>query len=138
MKASKPVILILTTHTGGGHLNLAQSLKDILGATYEVVIVDPQSALVDRWYATVSRHSLKFLEWQFTSTDNEIASLALHRVLTLLSFQRLHRLIERVQPELIITTHALLSYATARVNERRRERIPLVFQLTDLGRLHMT
>src|SRR5436309_1278474 len=138
MKASKPTILILTTHTGGGHLNLAQSLKDILGATCEVAIVDPQPALVDRWYASVSRHSLKFLERQFTFTDNETASSGLHRVLTLLSFRRLHRVIERVQPALIITTHALLSYATARVNERRRERVPLVFQLTDLGRLHMT
>ena len=138
MKASKPTILILTTHTGGGHLNLAQSLKDILGTTCEVAIVDPQPVLVDRWYASVSRHSLKFLERQFTFTNNETASSGLHRVLTLLSFRRLHCVIERVQPALIITTHALLSYATARVNERRRERVPLVFQLTDLGRLHMT
>jgi UDP-N-acetylglucosamine:LPS N-acetylglucosamine transferase len=138
MKASKPTILILTTHTGGGHLNLAQSLKDILGTAYEVAIVDPQPALVDRWYTSVSRHSLRFLERQFTFTDNGTASSGLHRVLTLLSFRRLHRVIEHVQPALIITTHALLSYATARVNERRRERVPLVFQLTDLGRLHMT
>src|SRR5437588_5109277 len=138
MKASKPTILILTTHTGGGHLNLAQSLNDILGTSYEVAIVDPQPALVDRWYASVSRHSLKFLERQFTFTDNETTSSGLHRVLTLLSFRRLHRVIEHVQPALIITTHALLSYATARVNERRRKRVPLVFQLTDLGRLHMT
>src|SRR5260370_21498190 len=138
MKASKPTILILTTHTGGGHLNLAQSLKDILGTSYEVAIVDPQPALVDRWSASVSRHSLKFLERQFTFTDNETTSSGLHRILTLLSFRRLHHVIEYVQPALIITTHALLSYATARVNERRRKRVPLVFQLTDLRRLHMT
>jgi UDP-N-acetylglucosamine:LPS N-acetylglucosamine transferase len=138
MKASKPTILILTTHTGGGHLNLAQSLQDILGTAYEVAIVDPQPALVDRWYTSVSRHSLRFLERQFTFTDNGTASSGLHRVLTLLSFRRLHSVIEHVQPALIITTHALLSYATARVNKRRRERVPLVFQLTDLGRLHMT
>lgn len=138
MNASKPTILILTTHTGGGHLNLAQSLKDILGTTYEVVIVDPQPALVDRLYASVSRHSLRFLEWQFTFTDNATASSGLHQILTLLSCRQLHRVIEQVQPALIITTHALLSYATARVNERRRKRVPLVFQLTDLGRLHMT
>jgi hypothetical protein len=31
MQAVKPTILILTTHTGGGHLNLAQSLKGMLG-----------------------------------------------------------------------------------------------------------
>jgi UDP-N-acetylglucosamine:LPS N-acetylglucosamine transferase len=51
---------------------------------------------------------------------------------------RLLHVIEQVQPQLIITTHAFLSYATARAIERYRKRIPLVFQLTDLGRLHMT
>src|SRR5205807_8183462 len=110
MKASKPTILILTTHTGGGHLNLAQSLKDILGTTCEVAIVDPQPVLVARWYASVSRHSLKFLERQFTFTDNETASSGLHRVLTLSSFTPLHRMIAPVQPALLIATHALLSY----------------------------
>src|SRR5947209_19337193 len=105
MKASKPTILILTTHTGGGHLNLAQSLKDILETTCEVAIVDPQPALVDRWYASVSRHCLNFLERQFTFTNNETASSGLHRVFTFSSFGRLHRVIERVQPALIIPTH---------------------------------
>ena len=41
MKASRPTILILTTHLGGGHLNLAQALKDMLGSNSDVVIVDP-------------------------------------------------------------------------------------------------
>jgi UDP-N-acetylglucosamine:LPS N-acetylglucosamine transferase len=130
--------LILTTHTGGGHLNLAQALKGMLETHYEVTIVDPQPTMVDRYYASISRHYSQFLEWQFTFTDNEFASLWLHRVLTSLSRGHIHSVIEHVQPQLIITTHALLSYATARVNERRRKRIPLVFQLTDLGRLHMT
>jgi len=134
----EPTILILTTHTGGGHLNLAQALKGMLETHYEVAIVDPQPAMVDRYYASVSRHFSKFLEWQFTFTDNEITSLWLHRVLVLLSRKRLSSIIEHIQPQLIITTHALLSYATARVNERRRKRVPLVFQLTDLGQLHMT
>ncbi len=133
-----PTILILTTHTGGGHLNLAQALKDMLETYYEVAIVDPQPDIVERCYASVSRYFLKFLEWQFTCTDNEIASLCLHRVLTLLSRRRLLSIIEHVQPQLIITTHALLSYAIARANERLRKRVPFVFQFTDLGRLHMT
>src|SRR5205807_7572816 len=46
-------------------------------------------------------------------------------------------IIEHTQPQLIITTHALLTYTVARANERRRKRVPLVFQLTDLQRLHM-
>jgi len=93
---------------------------------------------VDRGYASVSRHFARLLEWQFICTDNEIASLWLHRVLTLLSRGRLLSIIEQVQPQLIITTHALLAYALARAVGRLPKRVPLVFQLTDLGRLHMT
>ncbi len=136
MKA--PTVLILTTHMGGGHLNLAQALKDMLGTHCDVAIVDPQPDIVDRCYATVSRHFMKLLDWQFTCTDNEIASLCLHRVLTSLSRGRLLSIIEHIRPQLIITTHAFLSYAVARANEWSRRRVPLVFQLTDLERLHMT
>jgi UDP-N-acetylglucosamine:LPS N-acetylglucosamine transferase len=137
MKASKPTILILTTHIGGGHLNLAQALKDMLEAHYEVVIVDPQPNSVDRFYTSVSRHFLKFLDWQFTFVDNKIISFWLHCALTPLNRGRLLSIMEHIQPQLIITTHALLSYATARANERSQKRVPLVFQLTDLERLHM-
>ncbi len=137
-QAPRPTILILTTHTGGGHLNLAQALKDILGTRYEVAIVDPQPAIVDSWYSWISQHFLKFFDWQFNWTDNEIASLGLHSILTLFSRERLLSIIQQVQPQLIITTHALLAYATARANERLRKPVPLVFQLTDLQRLHMT
>src|SRR5260370_7848198 len=101
-------------------------------------MMDLELDSVDRWYAEISRHFSKLLDWQFTCTDNEIAALWLHRVLTLFSRSRLCEIIEHVQPQLIITTHAFLSYATARANERLRKRVPLVFQLTDLGQLHMT
>lgn len=138
MKVSRPTILILTTHVGGGHLNLAQALKDMLETHYEVVIVDPQPKSVEQFYTLVSRHFLKFLDWQFALIDNEITSSWLHRVLTPFSYRRLLDIIEHIQPQIIITTHALLSYVTARANERRRNRVPLVFQLTDLERLHMT
>ena len=137
MIASKPTILILTTHTGGGHLNLAQALKEILGMPYNVIIVNPQSDAVDRYYTFVSRHCKKWLDWQFTCTDNEIASLFLQRVVTLFDSSGILRVIKHVKPQLIITTHALLAYAATRANEQSLN-VPLVFQLTDLGRLHMT
>jgi UDP-N-acetylglucosamine:LPS N-acetylglucosamine transferase len=136
--ASRPTILILTTHTGGGHLNLAQSLKDMLDTHYNVIIVNPQSEAVDRYYTSVSRHFIKLLDWQFTYTDNEIASLCLQRIVTLFDSKRILSVLKHVQPQLIFTTHALLSYAVARVNEQSQKHVPLVFQLTDLGRLHMT
>ncbi len=138
MHAAKPTILVLTTHTGGGHMNLAQSLKEILGADYICIISDPLPKLVDRWYAYVSRRDVGFLARQFKYTDTPFASWCIHTILTLLLSYRLRKSIERTQPQLIITTHALLSYAIARVDARLPKRIPLVFQLTDLGGVHQT
>ena len=135
-------ILILTTHTGGGHLNMAQALREGLGsqcaAHYDVVIANPQSALVGWWYALASRRAMRFLTWQYTITDSAPASLWLQRALALLGRGKILALIRRIQPRLIITTHAMLAYATARAIELLPEHIPLVFQLTDLGQVHKT
>jgi UDP-N-acetylglucosamine:LPS N-acetylglucosamine transferase len=133
-----PKILIITSRTGGGHMNLAQSLKDMLGARFTIDIVDPFPGIVDQYYASLSRSFLKVWDLQYRYTDNRPASLWLHRGLTLLSQKRLSRLIEQTSPQLIISTHALLSYAVARANEQIGMHIPLVFQLTDLECVHTT
>jgi len=132
-------ILILTTRTGGGHLNLAQSLKSILEPHYDVDIVNPQPGLVDdAWYSMVIRHLPLYLEWQYVLTDNALAALCIQQTQALLSRKQILELLDRYRPQLVIATHALLSYATSQAIRRSRKRIPLVFQLTDLGRLHMT
>lgn len=119
-------------------MNLAQSLKEMLETRYEVVIADPQSKLVEGWYALTSRHALKFLSWQYALTNNALTALWLQRALTLLGRRRILATIKHIQPRLIITTHAMIAYATARAIERLPEPVPLVFQLTDLGQVHMT
>lgn len=138
MPVARPVILILTIQNGGGHMNLAQSLKEMLETHYEVVIEEAQSSAANRWYAWGSRYSVGFLHWQYAFTDNRLLAFAFHLILTLLNYRRIKSIVERVQPQLIITTQAFLSYATARVNQHQPERVPLVFQLTDLGQVHMT
>ena len=138
MPAAKPIILILTTHTGGGHVNLAQSLKEMLEDHCDVVIMNPQSPLVGRSYTWFSQSFVKFLTWQYTITNTASLSYCLQNILALVNGRQLRRIIAEVQPQLIITTHAMLAYATARANERQSKRVPLVFQLTDLGQLHMT
>ncbi|HTK08621.1 MAG TPA: glycosyltransferase [Ktedonobacteraceae bacterium] len=138
MKTKKPTILILTTHTGGGHLNLSQSLKNMLEDRYTIEIVDPQSRIIGWSYAVFSRYWVRFLIWQYTSTNNSFVAFCYQWILTVLSYRRLRKLIARVQPQLIITTHSLLSYAIAHTNAHQPQPVPLVFQLTDLGELHMT
>ncbi|HEY0755649.1 MAG TPA: VTT domain-containing protein [Ktedonobacteraceae bacterium] len=137
-KIARPTILILISHSGGGHLNLAQALKEMLGSAYDVLIMDPQSPFIERSYTLLSRRFMPFLTWQFTLTDNKIAAWLLQNCLAFVDRQHVSQLIEEVQPRLIITTHALVSYAAARANEQLRQRVPLVFQFTDLGRLHMS
>lgn len=134
----KPTILILTAHVGGGHLNLSQALRDALSPRYNVVIMDPQPGMVNQGYAVMSRSFVKFLEWQFVLTDIPLVAAGVQYGWALMNRKRFMRVIEEVQPDLIIATHAFLSYAAARANERSARRVPLVFQLTDLGRLNLT
>lgn len=138
MKTPKPKILILTSNTGGGHMNLAKSLKEELGEKYEVEIVDPHPRFVHQHYTILSRHFLKIWDLEYRYFDNERASLALQRALGFFSPQRLPPLIEKTHPQLIISTHALLSYLVARAIERTHKRIPLAFYLTDLELTHTT
>jgi UDP-N-acetylglucosamine:LPS N-acetylglucosamine transferase/membrane protein DedA with SNARE-associated domain len=135
---AKPVILILVSRSGGGHLNLAQALRDFLEARYDVRIVDPQSPLVERGYTLVSRRLVPLLTWQFVLTDNPVAAWLLQKGLVLFARRRFSGIIEEVQPRLIITTHALVSAAAACANETGVRRVPLVFQLTDLESVHQT
>lgn len=135
---ARPKILILTSHTGGGHLNQAQSLKEELSARYEVEIVDPHPRFIHSHYTLLSRHFLKIWDWEYTFFDNRLGSLAFHQAITLLTQRRLTSVLQQMKPQLIITVHALISYEVARVLKRTSQSIPLVFHLTDLGETHTT
>lgn len=135
---TRPTILILTALTGGGHLSLAQALQDILGEHYEIHIVDPQPSIFRQYYTFVGRHFLRLWGLGYKSSDNEKAALRLHKTLTLLVQPRLHALIEQIKPQLIITTHTLLSYEIACVLEQSRKSIPLAFQFSELEEVHST
>lgn len=134
----KPTILILVARYGGGHLNLAQALKDTLAVRYHVVIVDPQSKMNEHFYTFLSRHCVSLLGWQFVCTDSAFASKWLQRIHTHFNHKHMVHILEEVQPQLIITTHAMVSYVAARANEERQIAVPLIFQLTDLECVHMT
>ncbi len=140
---SRANILLLTTRTGGGHLNLAQALTEQLSSKYDVTITDPYPTIIHHYYSTLSRHFLSLWQLQYVWTDNRVGSRLLHSSLTLLNKHRIRDVIEHVQPQLIISTHSLLSYELARANDfhargGKKQKIPLVFQLTDLEEVHTT
>lgn len=137
-QTARPTILILISRSGGGHLNLAQALRDMLDTNYHVLIVDPQSSNIKCGYTRISRRFVKLLTWQFALTNNTIVAWLLQKSLAQLGYKRFGRIIAEVQPQLIITTHALVSSAALRANEICARPVPLVFQLTDLESLHLT
>jgi UDP-N-acetylglucosamine:LPS N-acetylglucosamine transferase len=138
LKTSKPKILIITSRTGGGHMSLSFALAEMLSEKYKTTIVDPYQSIIRHYYTWVGRHSLPLWGLGYKSSDNEKAALHLHKMLNLLVQKRLVALIEQIKPGLIITTHTLLSYEVARAIEQSGQCIPLVFQFSELERIHAT
>ena len=136
LKTPKPKVLILTSYTGGGHISLAQAMKEILGDNCETDIVAPLPSIIQRYYTWAERHSLRFWELSFNISNNERIALRLHKIVTSLIRKRLHALIEQGKPQLIISAHPFLYYSIARVNEEISQKIPLVFLLPELEIIH--
>lgn len=146
-------ILILTSKTGGGHLSLAEALRDLLesGApTTEgeheqyvldaeapaITIVDPQPGFFHLHYRFVSRNALWLWAAEFRFFDTPRRAKLAHRVFTHLVRQQLTDLLDKVRPDLVITTYPFLSYEVKRVLERRSPAVPLVMLFSDANSVH--
>jgi len=138
LKSCVPKVLFLTSLTGGGHLSLALALQDALGQEYETSIVDPNPRIFHRYYTFVGRHFLKLWGLGYHYSDNQASALRVHKMLTLLLRDRLVALIKRERPQLIITTHTLISYEIAQAIECTAPGLPLIFQLSELEEVHST
>jgi UDP-N-acetylglucosamine:LPS N-acetylglucosamine transferase len=150
---SKQNILILTSKTGGGHVSLAEALRDlILNAAQPgdpkhknvaqdtndgaISIVDPQPGLFHLHYRLVSRHALWLWAVEFRFLDTPGRSLLAHKAFTRLIGHKLNTLLDRLQPDLIITTYPFLSYEVMRVLGQRSSTIPLVMLFSDANSVH--
>lgn len=117
-------------------MNLAQSLKETLSAKYDVSIGDPYPDILHRYYAGLSRHFLWFWDVQYRFTNNWPLSYVLHSVLTGGVKKPIQALIEKSRPDLIVSTHALLSFEVLHAMKSLSKRIPFACQLTDLEEVH--
>ena len=146
-------ILILASKTGGGHVSLAEALRDLLLSAGQVedngnektaictkapaiTIVDPQPELFQLHYRVVSRYALWLWAAEFRFLDAPGRALFAHRFFTRLIRNRLHDLLDHVQPDLIITTYPFLSHGVMRVLEQRSSTIPLVMLFSDANSVH--
>ncbi len=148
---SQKNILILTSRTGGGHVSLAEALRDLLIADLPplvdevqatplnvptISLVDPQPPFFHLHYRLVSRYALPLWAAEFQFFDTPRRALLAHRVFTRLVRRKLSSVLDEVQPELILTTYPFLTYEVARLLERRSSRVPLVLLFSDANGVH--
>lgn len=129
-------ILILTSHTGGGHVSLAHALRDVLESSYEIEIVDPQPSVLSAHYRMLSRYLLEIWSLNYKISDNEKTVLQAHHLYYLFCRKRLSSLLAAVKPDLIITTHPLLTYEIAQVLRFTKTKTPLAILFADPERVH--
>ncbi|GLV57741.1 galactosyldiacylglycerol synthase [Dictyobacter sp. S3.2.2.5] len=132
-------ILILTSKTGGGHVSLAESLRDQLQASEENVqieILDPQSSFINWHYRLVSRYALWLWSAEFRLMDTPWRAHVAHSLFTPMVARALRAAIQRLQPSLIITTYPFLTQEVVQVLKSLKAPIPFVMLFTDPKALH--
>ncbi len=117
-------------------MSLAQALSDRLTPDYTVDIVDPQSDLICSHYRLVSRHAQWLWGAEFRLIDTPRRSAFAHKVFTRLFAGSIRETLERSRPDVVITTHPLLTVAVMDAMNERGLRCPLILMFADPGRLH--
>lgn len=129
-------LLILTSRTGGGHVSLAEALRDRLAARHDVEIVDPQPAGVRTHYRLVSRYALWLWAAEYGSSNTPARARLAHQTFSRLLRGRINALLERARPDAIISTYPFLTVEVQAVLRRRRQTTPFAMLFSDPDHIH--
>ena len=124
-------ILILMSKTGGGHVSLAESLRDQFEDDYEIKIIDPYSGFFHTHYRFVTRHTPWLYSAEFRLSNIPEMSVLTHQMFTRVAAKPLNIALDEFEPDVVISTHPYLSYEVMRVLEKRTPTIPLVLLFSD-------
>lgn len=124
-------ILILMSETGGGHVSLAEALRERLQSDYLIRIEDLLPRLLPHLYRSVTQKALWLWSSLYHVSDTPaVASFAHWGILPLVR-PRLLPLLESFQPDLVLSVHPLLTHAIKRVLDRHTPRIPFAMLFCD-------
>ncbi len=129
-------ILIFTSKTGGGHISLAEALRDRLEDRYEIQTLDPQPSIVHMHYRLVSRHALWLWATEFGLSDTPLRSRMAHGSYTVMLSRRVVETIRKIQPDLIITTYPFLTCEVTYALRKLNNRIPFAMLFADPNGVH--
>lgn len=129
-------ILIFVSRTGGGHISLAEALRDMLADRYDVTLVDPQPSIIHWHYRTVSRHALWMWEAEFKLSDGRRRARAAHAVSSLILAERVARALRQTDPDLVISTYPFLTSEVTFAMRRWKLDRPFVMLFSDPNGVH--
>ncbi|MEX1018984.1 MAG: glycosyltransferase [Litorilinea sp.] len=104
-------VLLLTSKTGGGHVSLAEALRDRLEPSFHCAIIDPQPSIVHTHYRLVSRYALRLWQMEYRLADRPHRALAAHRLFARLMGRPMRHLLAREKPDLIVSTYSFFTAA---------------------------
>lgn len=134
-------VLIFTAALGGGHEAAGRAVREELeGAGWEAVIIDGLQTLspaLDRLlvesYATQARNGQKSLGWTYALTSRRIVASSIGFLVSFLFAGRLLKVIQREQPDLVISTYPLVNSALGYLRADDRLKVPSVAVIPDYG-----
>jgi UDP-N-acetylglucosamine:LPS N-acetylglucosamine transferase len=129
-------ILILTSKTGGGHVSLAEALRDRLDGAHTVTIIDPQPRVIHWHYRLVSRYALWLWAAEFRAADTPQRSLRAHKIFTALFARSVGALLARARPDVVMTTYPFLTYEVTRAMKKIGRATPFVILFADPNGVH--
>ena len=134
----QPKILILTASTGGGHLSLADALRDLLQERYHVSIVNMLPAFFHLHYRFVGHYALWVWATEFHLSDRPRQARASGRSIARIIDARFQHVLDETRPDLVITTHSLLSHSVKLLLRKHAPATPFAMLFSDPFSVHAT
>lgn len=129
-------ILIVMSRTGGGHVSLAEAIRDRLADRHVIAIVDPQPEAILTHYRIVSRYALWLWAAEFDSVNTPARARFAHRTASSLLRRRLNALLDEQRPDLIISTYPFLTVEINDVLRQRGDHTPFAMIFSDPDHVH--
>jgi len=124
-------ILILMSKTGGGHISLAEALRDRLQSDYTIHTEDLLPRLIPRSYQFIVQKARWLWSLAFHLSDTPRLALLGHRAMGPFIAPRLIALLQQFQPDLVLSVHPLLTHAVTRVLDQHTPPIPFAMLFCD-------
>jgi len=132
----KRQILIFSSRTGGGHISLAEALRDMLAPSYSVEVIEPLPEVVNSNYRWMSRHALWFWSLVFYFSNRPDFTQNAHKIVSSIMEQRLAEVLQRKKPDLVISTYQFLTTEIVSTMQKINQPTPFMMLQSDPDEIH--